>query len=224
MKASDTCHYCGQIGHWKGECPRRLHGFPKSVNAVDGTDSTDEDEGGEVKVVKAGRTAQTSQIALLSERVDKLFDLVGKGKSTKSGNTCRYPMKTDPQRDRNDGVSFFSLEPPPHQGGDCGVHAIEEDLSQWVLRDGISSVSDCLGSPKLLGYLRSCIFGTRIFVRALIDAGNLFSTLISEELTWKLNLQVQGRQRRVGTAEAGGEVVILGHVDRKVGTPPPELH
>ena len=107
-KASDTCHHCGQIGHWKGECPRRLHGFPKSVNAVDGTDSTDDDEGGEVNVVKAGRTAQTSQIALLSERVDKLFDMVGKGKSTKPGNTVRYPMKADPQRDRNDGVSFLA--------------------------------------------------------------------------------------------------------------------
>ena len=47
-------------------------------------------------------------------------------------------------------------------------------------------------------------------MRALIDPGNLFSTLISEELASKLNLQVQGRHRRVGTAEAGGEVVILG--------------
>lgn len=117
-KVSDTCHHCGQVGHWKGECPRRLHGFPKSVNAVDEAESTDEGEDVEVNLVKAGKTPQTSQIALLSERVDKLFDqnlklfdLVGKGKTSKSGvssGSGRFPMKTDPQRDRNDGVSFLA--------------------------------------------------------------------------------------------------------------------
>ena len=43
-----------------------------------------------------------------------------------------------------------------------------------------------------------------------MDPGNLFSTLISKELAAKLNLRVQGQQRRVGTAEAGREVIILG--------------
>ena len=43
-----------------------------------------------------------------------------------------------------------------------------------------------------------------------MDPGNLFSTLIFEELAVKLNLQVQGKQRPVGTAEAGGEVIIMG--------------
>ena len=69
---------------------------------------------------------------------------------------------------------------------------------------------DNSSTPKPLGYLRSRIFGTRVFVRALVDPGNLFSTLISEELATKLKLRIQGQIRRVGTAEAGGEVIILG--------------
>ena len=48
-----------------------------------------------------------SQIALLSERVDCLFDLVGEGRGQKTGKTGRFPMKTHPQKERNDGVSFL---------------------------------------------------------------------------------------------------------------------
>ena len=48
-----------------------------------------------------------SQIALLSERVDHLFDLMGEGRGWKTGKAGRFPMKTDPQKERNDGVSFL---------------------------------------------------------------------------------------------------------------------
>ena len=77
-------------GHWKGECPRRLHGFPKSVNAIGGTESSssEEEEKNEVNVMRGDK----SQIALLSERVDRLFDLMGEGRSRKTGKPGRFPM------------------------------------------------------------------------------------------------------------------------------------
>ena len=95
-------------GHWKGECPCRLHGFPKSVNAISGLDSSspeeEEEEANDINMVRG----EKSQIALLSKRVDRLFDLVGEGKGRKPGKLGRFPMKTDPQKDRNDGVSFLA--------------------------------------------------------------------------------------------------------------------
>lgn len=49
-------------------------------------------------------------------------------------------------------------------------------------------------------------------MRSLVDAGNLFASLISEELANTLHLEVQGEQRTIGTAERGGEVTVLGQV------------
>ena len=94
-------------GHWKGECPRRLHGFPKSVNAIGGSDSSSSEEEKEANDVNVVR-GEKSQIALLSKRVDRLFDLVGEGKGRKPGKLGRFPMKTDPQKERNDGISFLA--------------------------------------------------------------------------------------------------------------------
>ena len=81
-----------------------MHGFSKSVNTVDdGGLADDEEESGEVNVVKAGKESRhTSQIAVLSDRVDRLFDMVTEDK----GRRNRFPMKSDPQKEK-DSVSFL---------------------------------------------------------------------------------------------------------------------
>ena len=103
-KSSDQCFHCGLNGHWQGECPRKMHGFSKSVNTVDdGGLADDEEESGEVNVVKAGKDSRhTSQIAVLSDRVDRLFDMVTEDNRRRN----RFPMKSDPQKEK-DSVSFL---------------------------------------------------------------------------------------------------------------------
>ena len=63
-----------------------------------------ENMSGNENVVKGERT---SQIPLLSEHVDSLFDLLGGGKGRKPGKLGRFPMKANPQKDRNEGISFL---------------------------------------------------------------------------------------------------------------------
>lgn len=93
----DGCFHCGQKGHWKNECPRKLHGFGKSVSAIDG--EVNLDDGGEVD--GDGVTVQ-DRIAVLTERLDKLCDFVTDSKGP------RFPMKEDPQRSKGaNGVYFL---------------------------------------------------------------------------------------------------------------------
>ena len=47
-------------------------------------------------------------------------------------------------------------------------------------------------------------------VNILIDSGNLFADLISEDLAKRLKLKVSGTPRTVGTASTQGKVTIVG--------------
>ena len=61
-----------------------------------------------------------------------------------------------------------------------------------------------------MGYLRCKIHSRNILVNCLIDSGNLFADLISEQLAKVLNLRIIGTNRKVGTASTNGTVEILG--------------
>lgn len=61
-----------------------------------------------------------------------------------------------------------------------------------------------------VGYIRSKIYNRSILNRTLIDSGNLFGDLISEEFSKLLKLPIIGKERTVGTAASHGKVTILG--------------
>ena len=68
--------------------------------------------------------------------------------------------------------------------------------------------SDQLGRP--VGYIRAKVHNRSILLNALIDSGNLFADLISEDLAKTLNLPIMGKEKIVGTASSSGSVKILG--------------
>lgn len=61
-----------------------------------------------------------------------------------------------------------------------------------------------------MGFLRAKIQNRAIVLKALIDSGNLFADLISEDLANKLKLPITGKVKTVGTASTNGKVTILG--------------
>ena len=68
--------------------------------------------------------------------------------------------------------------------------------------------SSSTGKP--VGYIRAKVYNKSILVKALVDSGNLFADLISEDLARKLKLKVTGTERKVGTASTQGSVTIIG--------------
>ena len=92
----------------------------------------------------------------------------------------------------------------------------EDEFCRYIsaLQDGSRTID--LGSKTDIprGYLRSRVPGTQIFIRALVDPGNLFGTLISADLAKKLHLQVEGDRKVVGTAGKNQSVTVLGRVPR----------
>jgi hypothetical protein len=61
-----------------------------------------------------------------------------------------------------------------------------------------------------VGYLRSKIYSRSVLNKTLIDSGNLFGDLISEEFAILLKLPITGCPKTVGTASTNGSVTILG--------------
>ena len=60
------------------------------------------------------------------------------------------------------------------------------------------------------GYCRAKIYNRSILVKTLIDSGNLFGDLISEQFAKTLKLEVFGNSHQVGTASKNGKVTVLG--------------
>ena len=69
-----------------------------------------------------------------------------------------------------------------------------------------------VGRP--VGYVRTKVYNRNILNKTLIDGGNMFGELISEEFAKLLKLGVTGRAKTVGTAAADGSVTILGKVSK----------
>ena len=109
-KSADACFHCGMEGHWRGECPRRLHGFPKSVNTISGVDSSsseEEEEANNVNVVRG----EKSQIALFLERVDRFLTSWGRARLE-----TRQVRQVSYENGSPEGLKgwriFFSVKPP----------------------------------------------------------------------------------------------------------------
>ena len=60
------------------------------------------------------------------------------------------------------------------------------------------------------GYVRAKIGHKALLVKCLIDSGNLFGNLISENLAKTLRVRYKGVEKTVGTAANDGALTILG--------------
>ena len=65
---------------------------------------------------------------------------------------------------------------------------------------------------KPVGFIRTKIFNRSILNKTLIDSGNLFGDLISEEFAKLLNLKIFGTPRDAGTASKNGTITVMGRV------------
>ena len=64
-----------------------------------------------------------------------------------------------------------------------------------------------------LGYIRALKSGSRVFIKALIDSGNLFGDIMSERLAKTLNVKYKPCMSKAGTAVANQKVHVLGLAD-----------
>ena len=85
-------------------------------------------------------------------------------------------------------------------------------FTQDCRNQGIAKVCNdsSTNTPRPVGYLRAKVFSRNILTKVLIDSGNLFGDLVSEQFAKLLSLKIQGTPRNVGTASANGSVTILG--------------
>ena len=67
-------------------------------------------------------------------------------------------------------------------------------------------------SQEAKGFTRAKIAYRKVITKVLIDSGNLFGSLISEDFCNRLSLPIVGAQLTVGTASKTGHVTILGKV------------
>ncbi|MBZ5782051.1 hypothetical protein K8366_24075, partial [Klebsiella aerogenes] len=66
------------------------------------------------------------------------------------------------------------------------------------------------GKYSSLGYIRALKSGSRVFIKALIDSGNLFGDIMSERLAILLNIKYKPCTSKAGTAVANQKVHVLG--------------
>ena len=64
-----------------------------------------------------------------------------------------------------------------------------------------------------LGYIRAMKSGSRVFIKALIDSGNLFGDIMSERLANLLKIKYKPCTNKAGTAVANQKVHVLGLAD-----------
>ena len=68
------------------------------------------------------------------------------------------------------------------------------------------------GRPPSIGYVRVKIRKRLLLTKAIIDSGNLYGDIISEQLAKDMGLKIRSSPASVGTAAAGGSVKVLGRV------------
>ena len=84
------------------------------------------------------------------------------------------------------------------------MNMLNDDNDVVYFEDYINSLPGGSKSTKqALGFIRTRVVGTGVFVKALVDPGNLFGSWISEELADKLHLQGELDPQHVGTAAKG---------------------
>ena len=68
------------------------------------------------------------------------------------------------------------------------------------------------GRTPSIGYVRVKIRQRPLLTKAIIDSGNLYGDIISEQLAKDLGLKIKICPANVGTAAAGGSVKVIGKV------------
>ena len=63
------------------------------------------------------------------------------------------------------------------------------------------------------GFIRCKVSNKPVIIRAIVDCGNLYDTLISEELCKTLRLKITGKSQDVGTAAKNSTIKILGRAE-----------
>ena len=84
-----------------------------------------------------------------------------------------------------------------------------------IMANGINSIGEG-NNRRPVGYIRAKLFNRNILVKTLIDGGNMFGSLISEELAKVMKVQVRGRAKSVGTAAKHSTVTVLGKATKPV--------
>ena len=83
-------------------------------------------------------------------------------------------------------------------------------LIQTVNNTAAYKTLGTIDRTKPVGYIRGKVFSRNLILKILIDSGNLYGDLISEELARLLKLQIVGHEKIVGTAAQDGKVTVLG--------------
>ena len=87
---------------------------------------------------------------------------------------------------------------------------MEDDLIQSINDTSLLKHKLPVNPGRPLGFLRAKVQNRAIVLRTLVDSGNLFADLMSEDLAKKLKLPITGKVKTVGTASTNGKVTILG--------------
>ena len=85
-----------------------------------------------------------------------------------------------------------------------------DKLIQTVNNTAAYKTLDTINRNKPVGDIRGKVFSRNLILKVLVDSGNLYGDLISEELARLLKLQIFGHEKSVGTAAQDGKVVVLG--------------
>ena len=81
------------------------------------------------------------------------------------------------------------------------------------LSEMMSAMSGRKDKYASLGYIRAMKSGSRVFIKALIDSGNLFGHIMSKRQATSLNIKYKPYTNKAGTAVANQKVHVLGPAD-----------
>ena len=135
-----------------------------------------------------------SEICTLSSQLSEMMSAMSgrKGEVNALGATSVFPPDIDDiNREGNDNIFAFLK-------------------GSSLCRPSPNALKDKYAS---LGYIRAMKSRSRVFIKALIDSGNLFVDRMSERLAKLLNIKYKPCTNKAGTAVGNQKVHVLGLAD-----------